>query len=294
MSTMQQDYEFLDAGNGRKLERFGAVVLNRPAPPAEGLKKRFSKLWKTATARYERTENETGVWKPAKALPEKWPVSIGPVTFELRPSPFGHVGVFPEQATQWAWIANKIRKANRPLRVLNLFAYTGGSTLAAAAAGAEVTHVDSAKNIVERAKRNAVLSNLENKPVRWIVEDVPKYCQRELKRKSYYDAILLDPPTYGHGTKGESWKITRDLLPLLETCRQLLTNRFAFFLTTCHSPGIGPAELSAYLSEGIFGSCAQNPKSGAMVLGNAADSAMDNTSENAPSVPAGVFARWPN
>lgn len=167
------------------------------------------------------------------------------------------------------------------MRVLNLFAYTGGSTLAAA--GAEVVHIDAAQNIVDRAKENAAFSGLAERPVRWIAEDAVKFCRRELKRGKQYDGVILDPPTYGHGPKGEPWKIDTDLLPLLTMCGELTAENRAFVLVSCHSPRIGPAELSAYLAEGIFGNCSQPPESGELSL---------KTSEGR-QLPAGVFARWP-
>lgn len=280
------DYTLLDFGAGRKLEQFGGYVLDRPAPAADGAKRNNPTAWKTAAARYvlDNTKNpERGTWIPANSLPDAWRLSIHSIQFNLQASPFGHVGVFPEQADNWEWIRRKTERDGRLLKVLNLFAYTGGSTLAAAAAGAEVTHVDAAKNIVARARRNAESSDLATRPIRWIVDDVCKFCRREIRRESYYDAIILDPPTYGHGVKGEEWQIGRDFLPLLRICRDLVQGKPAFVLATCHSPGIGPAELAAYLSDGMFGGCAQAPTSGVMQL----------ASRDGRCLSAGVFARWP-
>lgn len=284
------DYELLDFGAGRKLERFGAVVLDRPCAAAGGATKMQAALWHTATARYERTQGKEGVWRPAGSLPESWSVTFAnpPLTLRLQASPFGHVGVFPEQLPNWAWIAKQVAgatsgAARAPLTVLNLFAYTGGSTLAAAAAGAKVVHVDAARNIVERARENARLSDLADRPIRWITEDAVKFCRRELKRGNRYDAIILDPPSYGHGPKGEVWTIGDDLLPLLRICGELTAHRRALVLATCHSPGLGPAELAAYLAEGIFGSCAAPPLAGELFLETA----------DGRRLPSGVFARWP-
>jgi 23S rRNA (cytosine1962-C5)-methyltransferase len=197
------------------------------------------------------------------------------------------VGVFPEQAECWQWIARMVAGAGRRLgrrpRVLNLFAYTGGSTLAAAAGAAEVAHIDSARNIVERARQNAALSGLDDRPIRWIAEDAVKFCRREVKRGNRYDAVFLDPPSYGHGPKGEVWKIGDDLLPLLDLCGQLTAESRALVLVTCHSPGIGPAELAAYLAEGVFGHCGQPPATGELLLRSA----------DGRRLPCGVFARWP-
>jgi 23S rRNA (cytosine1962-C5)-methyltransferase len=213
-------------------------------------------------------------------------VPLGPerrCSMELEPLPSGQVGVFPEQATNWRWIAERVAAHGQPFNVLNLFAYTGGSTLAALAAGAAVVHIDAARSVVNRARQNAAASGLGDEPARWIVEDSLKFCRREVKRGNCYDAIVLDPPTYGHGPKGEEWNIKRDLLSLLELCGELTERRPKFVLLTCHSPGIGPAELSAYLSEGIFGACGQPPRTGELFL---------ETPEGR-RLPSGVFARWP-
>jgi 23S rRNA (cytosine1962-C5)-methyltransferase len=289
------DYELLDFGGGRKLERFGAVVLDRPCPAAEVTSKSKPSLWNRATARYDRTQGEEGVWTPAKTLPQSWVLSFSDdpsenrpsveLQFHLQASPFGHVGVFPEQLTNWNWITRQIAKSSlgRPLRVLNLFAYTGGSTLAAAAAGAEVVHIDAARNIVERARRNAELSGLGDRPIRWVVEDATTFCRRELKRGNRYDAVILDPPSYGHGPKGEPWQIEEHLLPLIAMCGELTADSRAFVLVTCHTPGIGPAELAAYLADGVFGECSQPPAAGELFL----------RIRDGRRLPSGVFARWP-
>jgi len=241
-------YELIDYGEGRKLERFGGYLLDRAAPAAEFDKRERTAEWKQANARYERTEKQQGQWLPEGALPERWTVGFGPLTFEIKPTTFGHLGVFPEQAGNWEWIAQQCARAARPLRVLNLFAYTGGSTLAAAAAGAEVTHVDSAANVVDWAKRNAELSKLEDAPIRWLAEDARKYVRRELRRERRYDAIVLDPPSYGHGPKGEVWRLNRDLPRLLEGCAELAPEP-AFFLLTWHTTGLTPKKLRQMLPE---------------------------------------------
>jgi 23S rRNA (cytosine1962-C5)-methyltransferase len=321
-NASKQDYELLDFGGGRKLERFGAVVLDRPSAAAEGRAKSSPESWRQATARYDRTTEDDGVWTPRDALPRQWtirfevassasrdvagrtPATTATVarqcpaattcdepsvalTFQLHASPFGHVGVFPEQYDNWIWTARQVRRAQaalgRSARVLNLFAYTGGSTLAAAAVGAEVTHIDAARNMVERARRNAELSFLGDRPVRWIVEDAMKFCRRELKRGNQYDGVILDPPSYGHGPKGEPWKLEQQLLPLLRICSELTAERLAFVLATCHTPAIGPAELAAYLSDGIFGRCSEPPEAGELFL----------EAPHGRRLPSGVCARWP-
>jgi 23S rRNA (cytosine1962-C5)-methyltransferase len=300
-------YELLDFGDGRKLERFGDMVLNRPCPTAEGVAKMRPELWETITARFRGPRFGDGSWSPGTALPEGWPLTfpldITPtdasrdathrwedalsITFQLELLPSGQIGIFPEQYENWQWISRQVAKAQaaigRAAKVLNLFAYTGGSTLAASAAGAEVVHIDAVQTIVDRARENAALSGLAERPVRWIAEDAVKFCRRELKRGNRYDAVILDPPSYGHGPKGEPWKIDSDLLPLLKICGELTADSRAFVLVSCHSPGIGPAELSAYLAEGIFGHCGEPAAAGELAL---------KTSDGR-KLPAGVFARWP-
>lgn len=247
-------YRLLDFGDGRKLEQFGQYVLDRPAPAAESLSKTDPGAWSQAAARYERSDRETGQWFSKSPLPEKWPVALGGLTVEVKPTPFGHVGLFPEQAPNWLWIDEQMRKANRPIRILNMFAYTGGSTLAAARAGAEMVHVDSARGTVEWARRNALLSGLAAAPVRWITEDAMKFTSRELKRGNDYDAVILDPPSYGHGPAGEPWKIDEHLPQLLRLCAELTAKGRLFVLLTCHSPGYGPKELGSLTRDAFGGS----------------------------------------
>jgi 23S rRNA (cytosine1962-C5)-methyltransferase len=243
------EYELLDFGDGRKLERFGRHVLDRPCPAAEGVPcVQRPAAWEQAVARYCRTDGDTGTWSAEGPSPDSWIVRHGATSFEMKLTPSGHVGLFPEQAEHWDWIAQQVRDAERPLNVLNLFAYTGGSTLAAAAAGAAVVHVDAAKNTVAWARRNAALSNLSDKPVRWLVDDAMKFVQRELRRGNRYDGLILDPPSYGHGSRGEPWQIDARLVELLALCAELTRGRPRFALLTCHSPGWGAAELRASLA----------------------------------------------
>jgi 23S rRNA (cytosine1962-C5)-methyltransferase len=289
MSTPWPDYELIDIGEGRKLERFGGWILDRPAPAAAGVAKAKPQAWRGATARFEGERTMAGEWAPPVS---RWstrettvsvPLDGGAFRMLLEPLPSGQIGIFPEQRSNWEWIAREAAHSTKPLNVLNLFAYTGGSTLAAAA-GMSVVHVDASKTVVNRARQNAEESGWANRPIRWIVEDALKFCRREAKRGNRYDAVVLDPPTYGHGPKGEEWNIKRDLLPLLELCSELTERRPTFVLLTCHTPGLGPAELSAYLSEGIFGSCGQPPRSGELYLETA----------DGRRLPSGVFARWPS
>jgi 23S rRNA (cytosine1962-C5)-methyltransferase len=296
MMQLDHQYELLDIGDGQKLEQFGEVVLCRPAPVADGARKSRPELWAGATATFHGPRTGDGTWSPnpTQWVPADWSFTHrskeDPLLFRLRLEalPSGQIGVFPEQQQNWDWIAWQIGRsrdtAGRILRVLNLFAYTGASTLAAAAAGAEVVHIDAAQNIVDRARANAELSGLADRPIRWIAEDAVKFCRREVKRGNKYDAVILDPPSYGHGPKGEVWKIENDLLPLLKLCGELTNESRTLILATCHSPGIGPAELAAYLSEGIFGNCGQPPATGELSL---------KTSDSR-RLPSAVYARWPS
>lgn len=295
------DYELLDFGaapgkGGRKLERFGEQVFDRPSPSATDSCP-ATKKWQ-ADARYTGDKVGEGKWKQPTQGSSTGAASDGPAltiplledqSFRMRIdlSPAGQVGLFPEQFANWQWIAKRVARAKRPLRVLNLFAYTGGSTLAAACAGAanevEVTHVDASKPSVALARANALLSGLAEAPIRWIVEDAMKYCRREVKRGSRYDAVILDPPSYGHGPKGEEWRLGRDLPALLELCAELVDRSPVFFLATCHTPGVGPAELAAYLSDAVVGHCGQPPADGHLWLKTAGGRRLDS----------GVYARWP-
>jgi len=257
-------YQLLDfgknkAGVGEKLERFGEFLMSRPSPPADRVIRSRPDLWTGVDAAYTTRNTNKQSWsfvsKKATGLKDSWWIEHDGLRFKLKPTPFGHVGLFVEQQSNWDWIRKRVTNCERKLKVLNLFAYTGGSTLSAAVAGAEVTHIDSAKNIVNWARENATLSNLSEHPIRWIVEDCSLFVEREVKRGNRYDAIILDPPTFGHGPKGEAWKIERDLIRLLRNCKKLLSDSPEFMLLTCHSPGYGPAELQATFCDAIFGTC---------------------------------------
>jgi 23S rRNA (cytosine1962-C5)-methyltransferase len=267
---LSREYELLDFGAGRKLERFGSIVLDRPAPAASAAKTQLPQLWANAHARFELTESSQpatsrGKWVICRQMPAKWNISHGESRFELKLTDFGHIGIFPEQAANWDWIADvcdvaaaphpgplPVGEGNAALRVLNLFAYTGGSTLAALRSQASVTHVDAAQNIVAWARQNAELSGLSEAPVRWIVDDALKFARRELRRKQHYDGVILDPPSYGHGPSGESWKLDKHLPELLLTCRELLGPQPRFALVTCHAPDYNPARLiGAFVAAGF-------------------------------------------
>ena len=267
-------YELLDFGEGRKLERFGGFVIDRPSPAAEFSRIAHGPIWAQAVARYDR---DAARWHGQ--VPAEWTLQHEAATFQLRATEFGHVGLFAEQSSNWDWIAEQVSGAGRPLKVLNLFAYTGGSTLSAAAAGAEVVHIDAAQNVVQWARRNAELSGLADRPIRWIAEDATKFVEREVRRGNQYDAVILDPPTYGHGPKGESWKIEEDLPRLLENIAQLTHQRRAFILLTCHSPGYEATPM-AHLLQDAFG--AGEVVSGELTLASPAGR----------SLQSGYFARW--
>ncbi|NQU25165.1 MAG: class I SAM-dependent methyltransferase [Candidatus Nealsonbacteria bacterium] len=244
-------YQLIDFGDGRRLERFAGVTLDRPCPVAEGIERGDPDLWTRADGRFEKTGNDPGHWIADGELPERWNVAHGDVTLELKCTPVGHLGVFPEQTANWDWIARQVQAAGGPVSVLNLFAYTGGSTLAAVAAGAEVVHVDAARNTVAWARRNAELSGMAELPVRWIADDALKFAKRELKRGNRYDAVILDPPSYGHGTRGEVWRLTKHLPRLLQLCGELTAGRRRFVLLTCHTPGFDPGRLKTMTAEAL-------------------------------------------
>lgn len=246
-----KDYELLDAGGGNKLERWGDVTLLRPDPQAlwpmgEGAVER-------ADAVYIRSQTGGGHWEYKRALPESWRVRYRALTFVVRPTGFKHTGLFPEQAVNWDWMAEVVRGAKGRLRVLNLFAYTGGATCALAEAGAEVVHVDAAKGMVAWAKDNLEASGLAEKPVRFIVDDVMKFVQREIRRGRFYEGILMDPPSYGRGPSGEMWKIEDGLYPLVEECVKLLSPDARFFLINSYTTGLAPSVLSDVLRVALAG-----------------------------------------
>lgn len=274
-------YELLDFGEGRKLERFGGLLLDRPCRAAEGMARAVPRQWSRADLKYERQSETEGRWHPDDVFPKSWKAVHGEISFALRPTPFGHVGIFPEQADNWDWIATLVRQARQPINVLNLFAYTGGSTLAAAAAGAAVVHVDAARAAVQWARQNAELSGLGDRPVRWIVDDAIAFVKRELRRGNRYDAIILDPPSYGHGPDGQAWKMDQHLSPLLSACAELSRDRLSFVLLTCHTPGFGPPQLKRHLEEAFGSSTLASVESKQLAL---------TTREGRP-LPSGVVAR---
>jgi len=278
-----KDYELLDTGNGEKLERWGSYVLRRPDPQIIWPIAKESGRWTTADGHYHRSSAGGGQWQFRTEIPERWTVSYEELKFHIRPTSFKHTGLFPEQAVNWSWMMDKIRSAGRPIRVLNLFAYTGGATLAAAAAGAEVCHVDAAKGMVQWAKENAQLSGLENSPIRYITDDVFKFVQREQRRGKQYDAIIMDPPSYGRGPNGEMWKLEQNLYPFLEFCTTILSPNPLFVLINSYTTGLSPSVLHNLLH---------------MTVGRKFDGSIHCGEIGIPitasglSLPCGILGRW--
>ena len=242
-----KDYEVIDTGDGEKLERWKNIVLRRPDPQAIWPKQR-PELWTKADAWYHRSTKGGGEWEFFKKLPERWSVHYGELEFYVRPTGFKHTGLFPEQAVNWDWMANLIQNAGRPIKVLNLFGYTGGATCACAAAGAHVTHVDAAKGMVQWAGENRKLSEIDETSVRWIIDDALKFVQREERRGNRYDGILMDPPSYGRGPGGEVWKLENELFGLVQACERVLSNNALFMLINSYTTGLQPAVLNNMLT----------------------------------------------
>ncbi|MEY8391264.1 SAM-dependent methyltransferase [Lachnospiraceae bacterium] len=241
-----KEYEVIDCSNGEKLERWADYLLVRPDPQVIWNTPQKHPGWRKKNGHYHRSKKGGGEWEFFD-LPQQWDLHYDALTFHLKPFSFKHTGLFPEQAVNWDWFGKKIRQAKRPVKVLNLFAYTGGATLAAAAAGANVTHVDASKGMVTWAKENAIASHLEKAPIRWIVDDCVKFVEREIRRGNHYDAIIMDPPSYGRGPKGEIWKIEDAVYPLVKLCTRLLSDKPLFFLINSYTTGLQPAVLAYML-----------------------------------------------
>jgi len=241
-----KDYEVLDTSSGEKLERWGDYILVRPDPQVIWNTPNDSYSWKKPNGHYHRSSKGGGEWE-FHDLPKEWTINYKELTFNLKPFSFKHTGLFPEQAANWDWFSDLIKKSNRNIKVLNLFAYTGGATLSATKAGASVTHVDASKGMVTWAKENAVSSGLSDAPIRWLVDDCTKFVQREIRRGNKYDAIIMDPPSYGRGPKGEIWKIEDNIFSFIELCSELLSDNPLFFLINSYTTGLQPAVLSYML-----------------------------------------------
>ncbi len=242
-----QDYELLDCSEGERLERWGNVVLIRPDPQVIWNTPKEHPLWHRADARYIRSKEGGGHWECRKKLPENWNIGYRDLKFKISPTGFKHTGLFPEQAVNWDMMREKIAGAGRSIKVLNLFAYTGGATLAAASAGASVCHVDAAKGMVHWARENAELSSLAEKPVRWIVDDCAKFVEREIRRGNTYDAIIMDPPSYGRGPGGEVWKLEDQIYDLVKLCTGVLSDDPLFFLLNSYTTGLSASAMAYVL-----------------------------------------------
>ncbi len=278
-----KDFELLDAGNGEKLERWGPYVLRRPDPQAIWPAVNRTEEWEKADGWYHRSSSGGGHWEFKNDLPRRWQISYKNLSFYVEPTGFKHTGLFPEQAVNWDWMIEKIRNASRPVRVLNLFAYTGGATVAAASAGAEVCHVDAAKGMVQRAKENIALSGLADKPVRFIVDDVFKFVRREKRRGKTYEGIIMDPPSYGRGPKGELWKIEDCLFSFVEECVEILSDNPLFFLINSYTTGFSPVTVGNILR---------------LVMGNRFEGKIScgelglRIKRSQVILPCGVYGRW--
>lgn len=252
IANQWKDYEVLDCSGGEKLERWGKYFLVRPDPQVIWNTPKNHSGWKGYDAKYARSSSGGGAWN-TKKLPEKWQIQYKELTFQVKPMNFKHTGVFPEQAANWDWAMQQIRQAQRPVQVLNLFAYTGGATLACAAAGASVCHVDAARGMVAWARENAAVSGLGDKPIRWIVDDCAKFVEREIKRGRRYDAIIMDPPSYGRGPSGEVWKLEKNLYDFVKLCAGVLSDDPLFVIINSYTTGLAPSVVG-YLSDSIFAS----------------------------------------
>ena len=280
-----KDYEILDMSDGEKLERWDNVVLIRPDPQIIWKQKTFPEKWKTANAVYNRSSSGGGGWKYNKKMPQAWQVHYKDLTFNIKPMGFKHTGLFPEQAVNWDWMINKIKSSKRKdINVLNLFAYTGGATVACSYAGAKVCHVDSSKGMVSWAKENIVSSGLEDRPVRFIIDDVTKFVQREIRRGNKYDAIIMDPPSYGRGKNGEVWQFENNIADLVDLCKQVLSDDPLFFLINSYTTGISSKVLENILELNL------KMKKGKYASGEIGLPMKDSNLV----LPCGIFGRWEN
>lgn len=277
-------YRLLDSGEGEKLEAFGKIVLSRPAAQAVWKKQKPTDIWNKVSASFDREQGNT--WVNRQSLPEQWLIEVEGITFKLSSTDFGHLGIFPEQAASWRWLQETVQGASsrrsRRLSLLNLFAYSGGSTMASALAGAAVCHLDASRGMVDWAKENAALNGLTEAPIKWLVDDAIKFLQREERRGNRYDGIILDPPSFGRGKKGEIFKIERDILLTLDLCKRLLSDDALFVLFSCHTAGFTPTVMENLLGQLL----ADRPGSiecGEMFLRGAADTL---------PLPNGTWARW--
>lgn len=287
-----KDYEILDMANGEKLERWNNIYLVRPDPQIIWNDKQYPEKWKQANARYNRSSTGGGHWDYKKRLPDSWQIKYKNLTFNIKPMGFKHTGIFPEQAVNWDWmmdkIQNEIKTTNREVKVLNLFAYTGGATVACLYAGASVCHVDSSKGMVAWAKENVVLSRLQERPVRYIVDDVVKFVQREIRRGNKYDAIIMDPPSYGRGANGEVWKFEENLPMLIEICMQVLSDNPLFFLINSYTTGTSSMVLENLLKMNMRKKYGKRADDGIFENGEVGLPMTDSDF----ILPCGIYSKW--
>ena len=279
------DYKILDMANGEKLERWGNVILSRPDPQIIWKDKSFPDKWKLVNATYNRSKSGGGSWEYNKQIPKNWQIKYKNLTFNIKPMGFKHTGIFPEQAVNWDWMMEKITKSKREIKVLNLFAYTGGATVACLSMGASVCHVDSSKGMVSWAKENVVSSGLEDKKIRYIVDDVNKFVSREIRRNNKYDAIIMDPPSYGRGANGEVWQFENNIYDLVQLCTKVLSDNPLFFLINSYTTGISSTVLENILNLTV----AKNH------IGKITSGEIGLPMENSKLIlPCGIYARWEN
>jgi 23S rRNA (cytosine1962-C5)-methyltransferase len=282
ISNNWQDYECLATGDKEKLERFGNIILNRPDPTIVWAKTN-NPIWKKWDGYYHRSNEGGGYWEFKKKLPPYWTINYRDLTFKVSPTNFKHTGLFPEQATNWDFIIDKIKNSGRKIKVLNLFAYTGGATMAASYAGADVVHVDASKGMTEWAKENMRLSHLENNVIRFIVDDCLKFVEREARRGNTYDAIIMDPPSYGRGPNGETWKFEENLYNLIEACTKILSDKPLFFLINSYTTGISSSVLENILKINMNKKYKGNFSSGEIGL---------PMTDSKIVLPCGIYGRW--
>ena len=283
ISNDWEDYKIIDMADGQKLEKWGNIMLSRPDPQIVWKNKSYPDEWKKADAIYSRSKTGGGSWSYKKKIPQTWQIKYKNLTFNIKPMGFKHTGLFPEQAVNWDWMRNKIKNARREIKVLNLFAYTGGATVACLEAGASVCHVDSSKGMVSWAKENVTASGLAEKKVRYIVDDVVKFVNRENRRNNKYDAIIMDPPSYGRGANGEVWQFENNIYELVELCAKVLSDNPLFFLINSYTTGISSTVLANILNLTIAKKYKGKVESGEIGL----------PMENSQLVlPAGIFGRW--
>ena len=286
-ATRWRDYELIDAADGERLERWGSIILIRPDPQVLWSTPKTNPLWNKAHARYHRSSSGGGQWERLRPLPDSWKITYmlpaKELHFQLKPMGFKHTGLFPEQAVNWNWMAECIAAAGRPVKVLNLFGYTGAATLACAAAGASVTHVDASKGMVSWGRENAAESGLADKPIRWLVDDCGKFVQREIRRGNTYDAIVMDPPSYGRGPGGEVWKLEEQIYALLSQCAGLLSDEPLFFAVNSYTTGLSPSVMQYMLGTLL------NPRLGGSAT---ADEIGLPVTQSGMTLPCGATAIW--